>query len=191
MRIPPTFAAATAALLLVVLALPGATAFAEELVPNPEYEGWASFRVGATVRIESETSVEATKSVTRTTTQLLEVASDRLVLESTVTTISGGKELTAPVRKREVPSKISKDDLPKPDPSNTKEGDEELDVGGRKVACHFVEVTRIVDGKKSVTKTWTSKEVPGGLVKMESTTEGTPATTARSLAIDWKVPSET
>ncbi len=177
---------------LVVLGLSGPTASAEDLAPNPEYERWAAFRPGAWVRIESESTVEGTKSISRTTTKLLEVASDRLVLESAVTTIAGGKELTAPVHKREVPAKTPKDDLPKQDPANTKEGQEEIEVvPGRKVMCRFVEVTRIVDGKKSVTKTWTSKEVPGGLVKMESSAEGTPATTARSLAIDWKVPAET
>lgn len=44
-------------------------------------------------------------------------------------------------------------------------GDEELDVAGKKVKCKWVETEYEMNGKKTTTKSWTSDEVPGGVVK--------------------------
>ncbi len=44
-------------------------------------------------------------------------------------------------------------------------GEEELEVGGKKVKCTWVETEMDAAGSKITVKTWTSDEVPGGTVK--------------------------
>lgn len=53
-------------------------------------------------------------------------------------------------------------------PKELGKGEEELDVAGRKIKCRWVEVESESGGKKTVTRSWTSDEVPGGLVKSRS-----------------------
>ena len=46
--------------------------------------------------------------------------------------------------------------------------DETIDVAGKKVKCHWVETTIKQDANTTVSKVWTSDDIPGGMAKMES-----------------------
>jgi hypothetical protein len=50
-------------------------------------------------------------------------------------------------------------------PESTASGEETLQIGGRAIATHWEEVTRELPTRKEVTKTWTSDEIPTGLVR--------------------------
>ncbi|MBI4575159.1 MAG: hypothetical protein HY722_02735 [Planctomycetes bacterium] len=52
--------------------------------------------------------------------------------------------------------------------TKTGEGDETLDVGGRSLACHWVETEILSDGSRTVTKVWTCDQVPGATVQSET-----------------------
>jgi hypothetical protein len=53
-----------------------------------------------------------------------------------------------------------------------KEGTDKVEVGGKSYNTKTTETTTDMNGTKTVSKTWMSDEVPGGLVKMESTSSG-------------------
>ena len=55
------------------------------------------------------------------------------------------------------------------------EGDEEIEVPAGKFKCHWTQV-EMDKPVQSVSKTWTNKDVPGSMVKMESEAAGTKTT---------------
>jgi len=129
---------------------------------NPEYKRWASFKVGSWVKCKTEIENGGNKMALpiETTYTLLEVDDKQVVVEElTVNTLQpkdSPKQEKARKRTYKAADK-SKD-------AGLKEGDEELEVAGRKLACHWTEV----QGVSGTVKTWVSPEVPG-IVKMEVT----------------------
>ena len=184
MRSKITFPAWVASLAL--LGLCGGVAAAEDLVPNPEYQSWSAFKAGALATVETTTDAAGSKSTVKNTTKLVELSDEKAVLETTTTTTADGEETAMPAQKRDVPARIDKPAPPKEDEPKPTEGDEDVMIGDRKVSCHWVQIVRESSGSKVTTKTWTSKSVPGGLVKMESKTESDGSvTTTTSMLIDW------
>jgi hypothetical protein len=126
---------------------------------NPEYKRWASFKVGSWVKMKSEIDNQGQKMElpVETTFTLLEVDDKKVVVEElTLNTLQpkdSPKQEKA--RKRTYPaSRRQKDEV--------KEGDEELEIAGKKMACHWIEIK----ASAASVKTWTSPDVPG-MVKME------------------------
>jgi hypothetical protein len=98
--------------------------------------------------------------------------------------VFGGNAL--PGQKRDVPAKIKKVEG---DPSKAPkpvEGDEEIEVAGKKVKCRWVETTTEAGGNRIVSRVWMSKEVPGGMAKMESKTTGQVSSATTMIAIEIK-----
>ncbi len=63
-------------------------------------------------------------------------------------------------------------------------GEEEIEIGDKKLKCRVVErVTKIGDSE-SRTKMWVSDEVPGGLVKSEVSSDG--KVTTRNVVLSWE-----
>jgi hypothetical protein len=126
---------------------------------NPEYKRWASFKVGSWVKMRSEIVTEGNKMElpVETTFTLLEVDDKKVVVEElTVNTLQpkdspkqekGRKRTYQATRKQ-------KDEM--------KEGDEELEVAGKKIACHWIEIK----ASAGTVKAWTSADVPG-MVRLE------------------------
>ena len=169
--------------LFASLAFLGGTAMAEDTVPNPEYQNWSSFKVGASATLAMTSQSGETTTTTKMTTKLLELTEEKAVVETAMTMTVGGKDMEMPAQKRDVPAKVAKTEPSKEAPPKTTEGDEDVTVGDQKIACHWVEVTIKNDTMTMTSKTWTSKSVPGGTVKMESTTDmaGTKSTTKSML----------
>ena len=126
---------------------------------NPEYKRWASFNVGSWVKMKSEIDSGGQKMElpVETTFTLAEVDDKKVVVEEqTVNTLQpkdSPKQEKA--RKRTSPAtRRQKDEV--------KEGDEEIEVAGKKIACHWIEVK----ASAASVKTWTSPDVPG-MVRME------------------------
>jgi hypothetical protein len=126
---------------------------------NPEYKRWASFKVGSWVKMKSEIDNEGRKMElpTETTFTLLEVDEKKVVVEElTVNTLQpkdSPKQEKA--RKRTYPATRKQKD-------EVKEGDEELEIAGKKIACHWIELK----SSAASGKIWTSPDVPG-MVRME------------------------
>ena len=138
-------------------------------VDNPEYKHWAKFKKGATATSKSETDMGSMKTEGEMTVTLVELGAEKAVVETKMTSIVMGNKTEMPAQKRDVPAKVKKvegDPAKKPE---CKEGDEEIDVAGKKIKCHWVETVTETAGQKTTTKMWTSDEIPGTVAKMEMT----------------------
>ena len=152
-------------------------ASADGTIDNPEYAAWSKFELGTSLTVKmvmesNDMSHESTQLV-----KLLEVGSDNLVLETDMTMTIAGRKTHATVR-RDVPkthappSDVDKADAAKP-AVTLEEGAETLTLGGARYKCQWKHTKVSVKGKETELKTWHCDEVPGGMMKMESTTGGT------------------
>jgi uncharacterized Zn-binding protein involved in type VI secretion len=148
---------------------------ATKKIDNPTYTEWAKFKVGAFVETTTETTQMGQTSTMKSTTKLVELTADKAVIESSVVTMAGGQEYAMPATKRDEPKTIEVPDVKAPEPKDkpvVKEGEETIEVTGKKVACKTHEMTMDISGMKTWSKTWLTKEIPGGMAKMESKTDG-------------------
>lgn len=126
---------------------------------NPDYKRWASFKVGSWVKMKSEIVTEGNRMElpVETTFTLVDVDDKKVVVEElTVNTL---QPKDSPKQEK---SKKRTYQATRKQKDEVKEGDEELEVAGKKIACRWIEVK----SSAGTVKTWTSPDVPG-LVRME------------------------
>jgi hypothetical protein len=168
--------------------------FAQDKIDNPEYASWSKFKAGASTTLRTSIATDQVKSETVITTTLVEVGGDKLVLETAVTSKANGMEFKAPPTKRDVPKSIVLPaGAPKPDPAKkpegqVEEGTEEVKVGGATVKAKWIKNKVKLGEVETESKTWFSDEVPGGLVKSETTTRGPNAATIKMELVEFKKP---
>jgi hypothetical protein len=189
-----------AAGLLGVMGLVGGARGAE-MVDNPTYQNWAKYKPGTFVTLKtSGTSMRngvAVASAMTTTQKLVSVDAEKAVVEMTLTTSAEGVERAMPARKVEIKAKMEKrpadaaaassDD--KEEVSDVKAGTDTVEFKGRKLATTTQEqTTKMVGSGLTIhTKSWTSEEVPCGVVRMEVTREGAMAGTSKTELVDFAV----
>lgn len=169
-------------LLLMCATLPVASLAAQE-VANPGYISWAQWKEGAKVEYKSLTTMSGRETESTITYALVEVTDHKAVVEMRVS----GTGMAIPPRRMNIPAKFDPVD-PTVDPYEgmeieKSEGTEPLDVGGRVLATRWTQlvVIKYADGSSGgTTKTWTSPEVPGELVKK---TESGPAGTTEMILV--------
>ena len=123
---------------------------------NPEYRRWASFKVGSWVKMKSEIDNQGNKMELplETTFTLLEVDDKKVVVEElTVNTLlAKDSPKQEKARKRTYPAtRKQKEEM--------KEGDEEIEIAGKKIACHWIEAK----SSAASGKIWSSPDVPGAV----------------------------
>jgi hypothetical protein len=165
------------------------TAATANAVRNPEYERWSRSKPGSWVTFEQPCGKGA---VMQETYKLLTLSEGAAVFECTK--VENG--FRYPLFERSVPGKLDARGLPgaqarSPEGGEIEfrgpggkakwlwrkvaEGDEEIDIAGRKLSCHWVTVACELDSlfetfrEKSRTKTWYSTEIPGQVAKVEMT----------------------
>ncbi len=137
-------------------------ALGQDQIDNPEYKGWAAFKPGSSVTYKvqiGENPALEQKSV------LKSVSDDEVVLAVEMAVAPGrGME-------RKVPAKVPAEKAPK----DVKEGQEEIEAGGKKLKCttREFEVTA-ANNKKILMKLWINDEVPGKAARTDVTQEGAP-----------------
>ena len=161
---------------LIVLVL-GGSAFARDTEDSPEYKAWKEWKAGATARMRTEVTEGGTKTIATTTVTLKKKAADRLVLEMAISTEVAGMKIEAPAAPMEVPARRPK--VPVDPKAKETTGRETLTVNGKKLECEWMQVEK----GSEVRKTWTCKDVPGGVVKETIRSEGS---TTQSQVLDWK-----
>ena len=152
---------------------------AGSLVDSPKYLAWKKFPTGSKASYDNSVLHEyqpGTNQYTRTkishdTLTLVSIDGARAIVK-TESTLSGK------IAGRNGPDTSSEDQLiikakqagpgaPVDDPSRTvTNGEEMLTINGKKIATRWECVTR-ADDPMTFTKTWTSDEVPGGLVRTQ------------------------
>jgi hypothetical protein len=138
--------------------------FTVQETQNPDYKRWASFKVGSWVKMKSEIETDGNKMVlpTESTFTLIEFDEKKAVVEELTVNLVIDKDSPKQekAKKRTYPAARTKKE------SAEKEGDEELEIAGKKLSCHWTEVKASPTGAGSV-KTWSTPEVPGGVVRLE------------------------
>jgi hypothetical protein len=163
-------------------------AVADAQMDNPEYKSWSGFKAGAWVKFKMVSEASGVKTEIEQTVKLVELTNAKAVVETGM--VMAGNKI--PAQKREIPAKITieatKDAKAPKDVKVSKpaEGDQEIDVGGKKVKAHWVESTTETGGYKTLAKIWQAKGVPGGTVKMEATTTGAVTSKTLMVATEWK-----
>jgi hypothetical protein len=170
---------------------------AQETIDNPEFTSWSKFKAGTSVTLKSTTEAMNVKSESTIVTKLVEVGADKLVVEMTVVSSINGMEFKAPPMKRDVPKQIVlPKGTPKPDPKDpkpkfdgkTEEGTETLKIAGGEYKAKWYKTSFEAAGNKIESKNWTSDEIPGGLLKSETTTSGANAATIKIEVTEFKKP---
>jgi hypothetical protein len=146
-----------------------------EQVDNPQYQAWSRYKAGTTVTSKMEIGAQGFNMTQDVTQTLKEITADKAVVEVAMTTNMGG--MSRPMSQtREIPAKVEKgQEYITPDVKGTMKetGNETVEVAGKKYDCKIMEFTgESARGGKSNGKVWVSKEIPGGMAKMESTGEG-------------------
>jgi hypothetical protein len=175
---------------VAVLVLAVGAASADETVPNPEFANWSKFKKGTSVKLKTTSSAAGMTSETFSTSTLVEVGADKIVVEYETTTVFNGMEVKAPASRREIPKTITKAPPPKTDDTKqvvTEEnGTETIKHLGREIKTKWTKNTVEANGIKTVSKLWMSDDVPGMMVKMETTLSGGFASTIRAEVIEIK-----
>ena len=157
-------------------------------IDNPEFAHWSKFKVGTWVKLESEQTGGGQTMKTTMTHKVVELTKEKAVIETTMSFGMPGME--PQTTKRDVPAKMPKPpEVPKTDESlkpEVKEGEETIEVVGKKIKCKTTEMTMDIGQTKSWTKSWTSEDVPGFLVKMEQKTTGAAESSSKTTLKEWK-----
>lgn len=149
----------------IVVLLFCAVAPAEE-ISNPAYEAWAKFKPGASTRVIGSTKTMGMETTLEINTKLLEVEADQVTLEVAASITMNGNKMDQPAQKQQVKARVQKADVPAP------AGEEQVTINGTTYNCKVYAMTRTQDGTTISAKSWMSDQVPGGVVKIESRTEG-------------------
>ncbi len=161
-------------------------------VDNPQYQVWASCKAGSWVKVKRETTKAGsgdavTFTETESTMKVAEVSSDKIVVEVTGVMRAGEGKKDLPPYTNEILAKVLKaEPLDEPKVIRKDAGDEELDLGGKKLKCKWVEVEIEKAGTRSVTRTWTSDEIPGGVARMESRSDGVQSSSLKMTVLGWE-----
>lgn len=125
-----------------------------------EFDYWSGYKVGSTVSMKLEMEAQGAKITVELTRTVLETGAEKVVIETKTKVSVGGMAQPEGTEKEEILKDKDKDPI-----KVEKEGDEEIEVAGKKLKCRWIEGTQ-----KETTKLkfWVSKDVPGGIVKGEA-----------------------
>ncbi len=151
-------------------------------VDNAEYKNWAQFKAGTWVKTQMVSEAGGNKTEMMTTTKLISVDADKAVVESTTDMKMMGQDIKGQPMKRDVPAKVKKGE-PAKDAPKPEEGDEDVEVGGKKLKCHWTKTVSEAGGTTTTTTVWTNNDVPGTVVKMSM--DG--ASKMESIVVEYKV----
>jgi len=136
-----------------------------ELRDNPEYQAWAAFAPGSWVEYRDAIVGEPHPPDHRTTTKLVQITPEKIVLEVLVK-LRTNEKTSEFTQKVEIPAKD------KVTHASAEKGEDEVEVDGKKLKCAWEKWTIESQGKKGTKKIWLHPDVPGRLVKEEVQMEG-------------------
>jgi hypothetical protein len=152
----------------------------DDLVANPFYTYWSSFKPGTTAVHLERTKLSGPESELvpdgveekRIAYTLVETGSDRVVLEMVVTENDFLGHVQSSPTRYIYPARIKKTHLQRIiEETGAKTGDEVVKLDGREVKCTTVAGTTTgANGEQVEYRVWLSAEVPGNLVKKVRTT---------------------
>jgi hypothetical protein len=150
------------------------SALVQDQVENPEYKGWKPFKPGSWVTYKFVREGTAQSGEQKTT--LKSIDDNEAVLETDF--VLGGKSAGKPME-RKVPAKLAAAQVPQ----MSKEGEEEIEVGGKTLKCKTRDYERLAGGKPGSLRYWIHEDIPGMVAKVETTAAGSKIT---MIASSWE-----
>jgi hypothetical protein len=154
---------------------------APEIVDNPAYKNWAAFKVGTSITLthnvrmgeggwamHDPTGEPPGPREIRQTYELVDLNADKAVVSETTTEIGENSEAELSTVKITYPAKVKSANIeitPKEKLESFAEGDEDVDLLGKKVKAHWVDTKMKIGNRTSESKVWMSDDVPGGVIK--------------------------
>ena len=144
---------------------------------NPAYDSWASHKPGTSVTMTSTSEVSGMKTESEMVYTLKEVTPEKAVIELKTTTTAMGQKMEGPATTMEIPSAGAAAPT-EPVKAAGAEGaaaqtsEETVKIAGKEYKATCTTTKSEANGAKTEAKTWTSPEIPGTLLKMESTSTG-------------------
>jgi hypothetical protein len=163
-----------------------------EQVENPIYRNWADFAEGA--RVTYRTVTEAADNTTEMSTvyTLIEMTDTKAVIEIIVTIRVNGEETANPAQRFEharyfmLPPGVNRGNFGKPQ-GLLEQGAETITVNGTEYEARWRKTKNRVEAGDTFTQSWSSPEVPGGLLRSVSETPATGSVTTIEL-VDIQLP---
>ena len=179
---------------VVVLALAAGGASAEDTIENSEFANWSKFKKGTSVTVKTTSTANGFTSEIVSTSTLVEVGADKVVVEYVTVTKFNGMEVKAPAARREIPKTIAVvKDPPKRDPKDPKvtemeTGTETIKIIGLELKTKWTKNKVDAGETKVESKVWMCDDIPGMMVKMESSMTGTVTSTTKVELVEFKKP---
>lgn len=154
-------------------------------IENPVYARWKNWPVGTEVRYRQRTQARGIDEQRLLVYRLTEKTADQLTVEIR-TRPEGAAESEETVQTQtskrlfRLPPGVDARQFGKP-VGRKGEGQEELDVLGRRVRTSWTVSEVRVEAGLTETKTWTADQIPGGLVRSVSTTAAVNSVTTMEL----------
>lgn len=148
---------------------------------NPQFDAWKSFKAGSWVKLKVETIDDGEKTVSEETETLVSAAADKVVVQRKVVATLGGQPFSSTEKEEIAPASAA---ILKVE----KGGDEQIEAGGKKLACRIVFVTKKpVDSTGEIRhKLWLHPDVPGGVARSESVSVRQNRVVATAVALGWE-----
>src|SRR6185295_58578 len=142
---------------LLAIALTTAVLSSSQAKDDPQYEYWSNCKAGSWVKNRMEMENGGKKVEFESTTRLIEVTADKVVVESFFKVKEADRTVESPPEKKEIRAR---------EPQRGKivaERDEEISISGKTLQCRYYEIETEAGEKKQKTtlKAWMSKEIPG------------------------------
>ncbi|MCK4659581.1 MAG: hypothetical protein KAV82_08695 [Phycisphaerae bacterium] len=162
----------------------------EKKVDNPQYKHWAQFKPGSYATLKMVAIVAGTTSNVSMTRTLKEITAEKAVVEIKTIMQVAGQNMEQPPTLQPIPAKFTEKELKEQQKQEQegkiKEGKEEIKVAGKTFKAKWVETEFKQSGMTIKSKTWTSEEVPGQLLRTASTTEGSVQTKSTGELVKFK-----
>jgi hypothetical protein len=157
---------------------------------NPSYTSWAKCKPGTSTTMLTNSDMGGQSSKTETKSTLVEVTPEKCVIEIVNHIEAAGQTMDTPAQKVDIPKAMATAQAnaeavahatggKAEAKAEAKSTQEEVTVPAGKFKARVTENTIEVAGTKTISKVWMSDEVPGGMVKMEATTDGAMKSTSK------------
>ncbi|MGD0461058.1 MAG: hypothetical protein ABSB74_01085 [Tepidisphaeraceae bacterium] len=161
----------------------------DDMIDNPAYQSWAKYKPGTWVKYQTDSEAMGSKNTIITTQTLKDLTPDKATVEILSSMSVSGNKMDMPPQLQEITAKIKRPPAP---PANseapkTEQGTEDLKVGDKTYSCKWTKVTNEQNGMKITAKTWTCDDVPGLVVKMESSTSGSMTATNTMALVECEI----
>jgi hypothetical protein len=155
------------------------TALLAQAKDNPLYTYWTGCRPGSWVLMKGEATTSGMKQQMETTQTLLSLSPEKAFVEETQKVTTEGLMIPSPPVKRDVPAREDNPD------TIEQEGEETVTIGKQKFACRWIVLLQKGKSDGHRVKLWLTRDIPGGIARLELTLAGQREPGLKMTAADW------